>query len=123
MVGKPILSLIDTTRDEIVRQNIKNVALLATPTTISSRLFHDKLQSTTDIVCLDSIGQKKTEELIRHTIANKASSITNNLKEQIESFKAPVILGCTELSVIADLLDLDSLIDPLNLVVERIFND
>jgi len=123
MVGKPILSLIDTTRDEIVRQTIKNVALLASPTTIKSRLFHDKLQSTTDIVCLDSIGQKKTEDLIRLTIANKASTITHNLKEQIETFKVPVILGCTELSVIADLLDLDSLIDPLNLVVEKIFND
>lgn len=94
---------------------------MASPTSIKRRLFHDKLEEISNIVCLGKTEQSQTEELIRLVIANKAQEATGRLTAQLNRFNEPVILGCTELSVIADTLNLTNILDPLQLVVDRIF--
>lgn len=123
LVGQPILSLIDVVKDEIERRNIKKVALLASPTTISTMLYHNKLDGICSVEVLSNDEQDNTAKLIRLAIANKASEAQGDLQKQIAKFNQPVILGCTELSVIADLSAKRDLIDPIQLVVDRIFNN
>jgi len=72
-------------------------------------------------------AQKHVEQMIRATIAGKKPSF-QELSEHIQSLRdankiQEVILGCTELSVIAGDQKREAITDPLGLVVEAIFGE
>ena len=71
--------------------------------------------------------QKEIEKLIRQVIANDKNIDTQALTNQIEELQSmgceAVILGCTELSVITDKLEIRNTIDPLSIVVPHLFKD
>ena len=72
--------------------------------------------------------QKRLEKVIRNVIGGQTSNQDKRfLAQQIKLLKdlgaQKVILGCTELSVLANDMALTDVIDPLQLVVERIFNN
>jgi aspartate/glutamate racemase len=83
------------------------------------------LKETIAVEKLSIKEQTQTENMIRQTIAGNPSS--EALIAQIATLRKSnkdlfVVLGCTELSVLADSLDDDNLIDPLAIVVDRIFS-
>lgn len=102
--GNKMVSLIDSVRDKVVDMKLKRVGLLATKTTIKSRLFNNSF-SKTDV---NIINQNKEmldicEKVIRNKIANVNSNfLTKKLINKTEEFIKKenldgVILGCTEL--------------------------
>ncbi len=121
VLGQPVLSLFVLVRQEIERRTLDSIGLLASSTTIGLRLFHHALSDVCEVRCLNIPGQQETERIIRHVIAGKPN--IERLNRQLTMFDVPVILGCTELSVLAKNINQPDIIDPLNLAVERIFHD
>jgi aspartate racemase len=126
-VGLRPLSLIDTTVESIVYQKLKKIGLLATPTTIKSSIYRDKLAGM-GIDCLEPsrIAQDRTETMIRETIANSPLELNSQkLLKDIDTLigrgAEKVILGCTELSVIAQQNSTDKILDPLRLIAQKIY--
>lgn len=125
MLGKRPLSLIELTVDRLINRKVKTVGLLASPTTISEKLYEQPLHNAgIKVHLLDVKQQKVTEDMIRQTIAGTFR--VTQLKQQTLLLRRcykdlPVVLGCTELSLIAASLNSDLLIDPLTIVVDAIF--
>ena len=127
VVKPPINSLILATADAINRQGLRTVGLLASPTTFESGLFQKHLPGMM-AVTPGVKQQKRLEKVIRNVIGGQTSNQDKRfLAQQIKLLKdlgaQKVILGCTELSVLANDMALTDVIDPLQLVVERIFNN
>ncbi len=104
---------------DISERRLKSVGLLASPTTIRVGLFAD----VPELKLLSLQSQEQTEFLIRDVIAGKSADILPRFQKLLEQFDVPVILGCTELSVLNSLTSNKNVIDPLELAVERIFHD
>lgn len=98
------------------------IGLLASPTTIDSDLYRNALSD--EVLTLPKHEQVRTEACIRSVIAGKPEK--QILNEQIAMLKnagaEQIILGCTELSVLSAHNDDPQIIDPLNIVVDEIFN-
>lgn len=117
------LSLVDLTAQ--AAKSEESIGLLASPTTIKSKLFHNALPNV-KVNCLNPDGQRKTEQIIRSVIAGRGDEQLAALQKQIAQLAKSnprIILGCTELSVLADGLNDRRLIDTVNLAVERICRD
>ena len=127
-LGSRPVSLIEGTTNYIQQKGIKRVGLLASPTTLKLKLYESPLKSLGIIVTLpDSEQQVRIEELNRKTIAGNFS-LVNQLLFEINRLKTEtdvdqILLGCTELSVIAEVNNgIVGTIDPLTVVVNEIFN-
>lgn len=118
------MSLIDHTVESILNEACEKVGILASPTTINTRLYENKLRACGLRAVLPSKHQQgRTETLIRRTIAGNVPSraLLQHEIDQLRSHGAvQVILGCTELSVIAE-EELAHAIDPLTIIVNKIF--
>jgi aspartate racemase len=128
VLGKRPLSLIELTAASLVRSNVQSVGLLASPTTIQSRLYEDVLETNgIKTKILNKAAQTQIERMIRMVIAGKSTSPQMLLRhiQALISAKGvqKVILGCTELSVVADGQKLEQIVDPLALVIEAIFGE
>ncbi len=103
---------------EKVSATQKTVGLLASPTTIATNQYPG-------VITLPKSGQKSTENIIRSVIGG-ASSQARALQGQINELRNlgadKVILGCTELSLIAADNHLQHVIDPVGLYVDSIFS-
>lgn len=101
----PFVSLIDTVAETIAGQNKRKIGLLASPTTIETKLYQDALE-TKGIGCqLPSASQlKQLEIIINNTIQGSAKNHRPDLQRLIDDmFTAgcdAVLLGCTELPVV-----------------------
>lgn len=128
MLGGRPLSLIELTVANLVQNNARMVGLLASPMTIQTRLYEDQLEARgIRPKVLNAPSQKQIEQMIRATIAGKKPSF-QELSGHIQSLRdvnkiQEVILGCTELSVIAGEQKREGITDPLGLVVEAIFEE
>lgn len=121
VLNRPITSLLGLTKLRVSELNLKQVGLLASPTSLKTKLFHECLIGITEVKCLSNHEQSLTERLIRSVIAEKSDSFSE-LRRQVELFDTPVILGCTELSVANDCIQLPNIIDPIQLATEKIFS-
>lgn len=122
--GAEFVSLIETTAQHVHRQGIKTVGLLASPTTLRTRLYTDRLEALGIAVVEPSIADRNmAESLIRAVISSRQVPLTAlvPLIERLQEQGAEaVILGCTELSVIAADKSQTGLIDPLRLVAQAL---
>lgn len=112
-----IISIIDTAKE---CAGAHRVGLVATPTTLKANLYDIKNLLTPDQQSSDNI-----ESIIREVISNGASdNLARRLEIEIEKLKLKgaeqVILGCSELSILGDLLSFDYTIDPINLTIKKI---
>lgn len=120
--------MIELTVANLVQNNARMVGLLASPMTIQTRLYEDQLEARgIRPKVLNAPSQKQIEQMIRATIAGKKPSF-QELSGHIQSLRdvnkiQEVILGCTELSVIAGEQKREGITDPLGLVVEAIFEE
>ena len=124
IIGVKPVSLIKCVAAYVQIKKYSKVGLLATSATIKANVYSD---ISAELVCLDKTKQKEIEKLIRQVIANDKNIDTQALTNQIEELQSmgceAVILGCTELSVITDKLEIRNTIDPLSIVVPHLFKD
>lgn len=119
LLNSPIfVSLIQCALKQVKK---KRVGLLASPTTISQGLYNKPgLKLTT----LGQQGQAGTEAIIRNVICQNdgQEEVLQNQINQLQLLGCEqVILGCTELSVVAANFSDPAIIDPLQCAVEEIF--
>jgi aspartate racemase len=121
------LSLIDLTVAHIKSQGFTNVGLLATPTTIRNGLYSKSLKQAAVGICLLPMQERnQTESLIRAVIAGECADLQlfQRLLHTLEQQGCQaVIVGCTELSVIAASTHAQNVIDPLDIAVTEIFKN
>lgn len=118
-MGQKVLSLPGLASKHVEQLNLDEVGLLASPIAIQEGLFEGNYK----LVCLNAKGQAVTEKLIRAVVAGKIGDALDDFVEVFGRFSVPVILGCTELSVVNSKFGVVNVIDPLDLVVQRIFHD
>lgn len=114
--GGRLVSMIETVKKFVAGQKI---GLVATPTTINTRLYGD------NVITPGENGKRKVEEIIRQVIDGApAEKLAPELKIEIEKLKSrgadKVILGCSELSIIGEFINLDYTIDPVVLTVREV---
>jgi aspartate racemase len=102
--GANFISMIDAVVDEVKNLGIKRVGILATPTTIKTRLYQDKLSLiNTEFYTLSLNDQSKYESVIRsvisgNTLKSQVDYLYKSTVEFIEEYQLDgIVLGCTEL--------------------------
>ncbi len=102
---------------------------MASPTTIRTRLYEDRLRANGVKVILPSQKEIETiEDCIRKVIGgHDAAKLQNHLQPIINSMKErgakKVLLGCTELSVIFGHGTHKDLVDPLSIITCELLSD
>lgn len=123
----PLVSLPGSVIQNLKFKGIKKAGLLASSTTIATRLYHEYAEKEQiDIVVLPESEQVKTVDVIRGVIAGgKIEELKESLIAQIIKLQGQgveiIILGCTELSVLNENLYTDvPLIDSLSAATNAI---
>jgi len=103
----PILSIIDSVKKKIQKDNLKKVALLGTKLTMDFNLYGEKCRDNnidvlvpdeTDKKCIDKII---FNELTRGLVKNESKKVFINIIDKMKSMGAQgVILGCTEIPML-----------------------
>lgn len=124
-LGYSFTSLITSTVQEISRRDIRKIAILASPTTIRTKLYEKVLQMNGIEVMLPSQAEQNIVELtIRDVIAGggprrlqqRFTLVTSRLRNQGAE---AILLGCTELSILYP-QERQTLIDPLHIVTDKL---
>ena len=104
--NKPVLSIMEECAKECKKMNVKNVGLLASATTVKSRLHADELKKHGIILLVPG---KKDQQIINQTIIKILHNTAGekdrqNLLAIIDKLRAQgaeaVILGCTDLPLL-----------------------
>lgn len=125
-LGCTFSSLIDATLRALQAKRVRTAGLLASPTTIKTRLYQDKLEKLGMAVLLPTSQELKVvEHCIRSVIANRApaqgSMLLRPIIERLQSDGADtVILGCTELSVLFTGSKADNITDPMTIITKEL---
>ena len=121
------ISLVQATVQAIKRSGARRIGLLASPTTVKSGLYEKPLSQIGRETILPTRSDINIlEQAIRHVIAGGPTkkvrgSIEQIVNRMIDEGADCVILGCTELSVIfSHVLD-NRVVDPLEVVCEKLF--
>jgi aspartate racemase len=100
----PFPSIIDLVVKEIKKSKIKRIGILASPTTLKTKLYEDKLREENLLPIIpDEKFQELLEKVIRGVLNNSLKKIdTKNLVNSTKKFIKNnqiegIILGCTEL--------------------------
>lgn len=117
-------SLIECASNAVQARGIQKIGVLASPTTIHTKLYEKSLNRRgVEVIRPNLEQQKRIENMIRLTIADKtpkASDLLSEVKMMRDQGAESVLLGCTELSIIARGA-LENTIDPLQEIVNQIF--
>lgn len=115
--------------EHVLRNKCQVVGLLASPTTIRTKLYQNMLEAAGARVIVPDCHELQTVEgVIRLVIAGTSlRSLAPKLNEIVLRMKLQgaemVILGCTELSVVFSGIKDPLVTDPLNLVTDKILGD
>lgn len=102
----PFVSLIEETVKEVKRLKIEKVGLLASPTTIKTKLYQNQLEKEgVKVIIPANVQIKKLGVIIKKIVAGKNDKkdalLARNITEDLVANKAEaIILGCTELPLI-----------------------
>ena len=125
-----MISLIDSVRDKVINMNIKNVGLLATPTTIRTNLYTNAFANTgVNILIPNTSLIELAEKAIRDEISGNTNSLSISkivsLTEKFVNQKKldAVILGCTELPLVFVKNKSNKMIDCLEVLAERLIQE
>ncbi|KAB3534797.1 amino acid racemase [Alkaliphilus pronyensis] len=117
----PILNMVQITADFIKNnyKNTKQVGLLATMGTYSSKIYENYFaHNNIEVIALKKENQKKLQEIIykikKGNKQNHKSELINFLKELNEKSIEIVILGCTELPLLFNAIEKDEDIAAFN---------
>lgn len=104
--NSPFISIIEAVRTEIQKTGVKQVGLLGTPTTVSSRLYQNALKFYGVRVFIPSSkDQIEIEIVIRNVLAGNISELDKQrlivISDKLQRRGAKgIILGCTELPLV-----------------------
>lgn len=123
-----LTSLIDVAARYITRERTPrdtHVKLLATPTTIASGIYKPQDQDEYVITPPPATTMNSLENIIRNAIkgeniADLSQDLQKIITEQLTTEDSRVLLGCTELSMIAENIQDPRIIDPLELTIQQI---
>lgn len=121
-----LTSLVQATVQAIKRSGARRVGLLASPTTVKSKLYEKPLSRVgCETILPTLIDIDILEQAIRHVIAGGPAkefrgSIEQIINRMIDEGADCVILGCTELSVIFSHALENRVVDPLSAVCEQL---
>lgn len=103
----PILSIIDSVKKEIQKDNLKKVALLGTKLTMDFNLYGEKCkENNIDVLVPDEADKKSIDkiifnELTKGLVKNESKKVFINIIDKMKSIGAQgVILGCTEIPML-----------------------
>lgn len=118
-------NMIDDTILNLKERNITKVAIMATDGTISSNLYQDSCKKYNIEYEMPSQEVQKTIMSIIYDKVKKGIKVDEKTwNKVIETFESKyIILGCTELSYLKRMLDLDNnFIDPLEVQARKIIH-
>lgn len=124
--GKRFMSLVTAVTQELKDPDAQCVGLLASPTTIQSKLYTQPLSENGCKVIAPTADEINIlEKAIRHILANGLADEVTDLIDPIisrmkEADATHIILGCTELSVMYSGNDDPALIDPLSVICKQL---
>lgn len=103
----PMVSLIDIVCKEVAAQDVKSLGLLASPTTLATKLYQRTLADKGIMVStLSSADNAIVEKIIHATIGgnatNMAKELNNLVAKLLSGGNKAVLLGCTELPIVFD---------------------
>lgn len=118
--GGKLTSIVEATQSYLGK---KKIGLVATPSTIKYNLYGDKIS-----VLPNEKSLKNIENIIRRVISGEhVEKLRPLLNVEISKLQRRgaerVVLGCTELSMFAQLLDPAIIIDPIDLTIREILED
>ncbi|KUJ59272.1 aspartate racemase [Flavobacteriaceae bacterium CRH] len=107
-VSIPLLHIVDTAAEEIVKDNIKKIGLLGTSFTMEQAFFKDRLLNKHKIETIipnqkqrANIHQIIYGELVKGIISNDSRSIfLEIIRDLMENGAEGIILGCTEIELL-----------------------
>ena len=119
-ISLPMVSIVEETKQEIAKRELKKIGLLGTKTTIGSKIYE---QQNRELIAPSSEQQEKTTNVIMNVLAGrKRSEDITFLESAIEDLKKrgaqQVILGCTELPLL--IKDRDDLLDTTEILARAI---
>lgn len=100
------ISMIDAVVENIFKEKIMSMGLLATSSTVRSMLYQNVLEKEkVEVICPNGFEQKKIDEIIRRILAETANSIDmKRLQKIADGLKQRgakgIILGCAELPLL-----------------------
>lgn len=110
--GAAVVSLIDSTLAHILSNGIKKVHLIGSPTTLRTRLYEKPLRDRgVNVIKSSRNEQDEVETIIRDVIRG----VPVNVAREDFAQRAPLLLGCTELSCAMG--SQRNVIDPLAIIV------
>lgn len=127
-IGCTFTSLIDATSQQLQVQGMSAVGLLASPTTVRTKLYERKMEEMNISMLLPTPREMRlTEDCIRGVIAGHNPKRAKKLLQPIiDRFYAhgaeTVILGCTELSVIFRNSTRENITDPLAIITKGLLS-
>lgn len=122
----PIRNLISDTVNYLNNKNIKKVTLLATTGTLETKLYQNYcFKYGIECKLLDEEYQRKLMDIVYSYMKLGKKIDINSWNKIIESVNDyPVLLGCTELSILKTELNLDdNFIDPLEIEIDIIIEE
>ncbi|MBI2598829.1 amino acid racemase [Candidatus Curtissbacteria bacterium] len=102
----PFVSMIGAVADEVKRQGLKKVGILATPSAIRSKLFQRALSGIGVVTVIPNRDQfMEIESVVRKVISQEVSEndvlrLANVANDLVEKGAEGIILGCTELPLV-----------------------
>jgi len=122
-VRRRITSVIEATTEEILQSGISCIGLLASPTTVRTRLYEEPLLTAGVTVLLPTLTEQAIiERAIRTVIAGEPDvTLLQPIIDRLEGAGAKrILLGCTELSVLFENENRQVLIDPLTIITMKL---
>ncbi len=128
-VSIPVLSIVEETALFLKNRNIKEIALLATSTTINKKLYNTKLQQNDINFKLPTNDEQiQINELINNLVNGTIQDADRNaLLQIINNFQKnevkTMLLACTDLQLIAPKHDGMQIVDTMKVLVEATINN
>ena len=124
----PFLSIPNLVSEQIKAAGFKRVGLLATPTTLGSRIYDEALKDICELLKPDSSTVKKLEAFIFRQLSGKITATQRNqFRKLVDDFKNQqnldcVVLGCTELPLVFGNNDDAAIIDSLDVLADGLLD-
>jgi aspartate racemase len=124
--GKPLLSIVDITVDEVIRRHCKRVGIMAIGLTLGKRLYQDPLaeKGIESVVLPKELSERLDNEGVYQIQEGATLAEINNVAhEAIEYLRKQkvdgIILGCTEIPILlGDVANDSDIINPSQLLAE-----
>ncbi len=124
-ISVPFISMIDETVKELQKQRVGAVGILATTGTIKTGLWESRCEKI-GVRCFSPEPEEQQTvmkiiyEDIKAGYIRKEPELTRVISHLQEKGAQKILLGCTELPLIAPFLPFDSMIDPLEILAQRV---